>query len=781
MKIHVIYVTAIGLLAAWPIGAVGGLRDHYDVVIAGAGTGGCAAAIQAAQLGASVLLLEETDWIGGQMNAAAVTSMDEGGTLVRERGLYRELVERVEAYYRPLHKSAETAYWGRHIGFEPRVGRSILEAMLNEARDSGTLDLEFRCRVVKVLRQGGTVTGVEIESTAPEGKRTRTVQSRVLIDATEWGDVIPLTGAPYRVGNCTSQTLDPERKIQMLTWTAVIKHYPKGVPPGFLLTKAPPGYTTKLQQNFARTIVAGTSINSRETPWTWATFIGYRAMPDSSRPGDWPPITRTHMNYNNDYPVCVGDVEDPARRQATCREARLKTLQVLYFLQNSLGKKDWSVANDEGFDSSFNREQIDQWLKDRADLEPYRQVLYHFSVMAYARESRRIIGLHTLTAGDIERRSRSPKAFPNTVALGDYPIDLHGSMTAALLEPGLDRPEDIPTDFGGRGHGPFAIPFESFIPEQLDGFLPAEKNLSQSRLANGATRLQPSTMLTGQAAGAIAALAIKYRVRPRDLDPVLVQSVLLDARDTLLVTPLKDIARGGWEWKPIQLVTVHGMLLPAKGRFASQQAVTDAELRTIMTHLFENIPALSPVKTIDRGTLGSVLQRASAGSLVQTEEISKLVDPDRPLTRLDAAQLVACYLELRALARTTGSPQTLRWPRPRVATPLSATDGDPRMIADLQHLVARKIITDIGYWREHAEQGERCDGQKVAELLLRAAQAFEPAANVKEATEILARHSVITRPDYWALHAETGKYSEGASAAALIRNLVVQLKTNPPR
>ncbi|HRZ93463.1 MAG TPA: FAD-dependent oxidoreductase, partial [Candidatus Paceibacterota bacterium] len=52
----------------------GQIREEYDVVIAGAGTGGFGAAVQAARLGAAVLLLEETDWIGGQMTAAAVTS-----------------------------------------------------------------------------------------------------------------------------------------------------------------------------------------------------------------------------------------------------------------------------------------------------------------------------------------------------------------------------------------------------------------------------------------------------------------------------------------------------------------------------------------------------------------------------------------------------------------------------------------------------------------------------------------------------------------------------------
>ena len=55
--------------------------------------------------------------------------------------------------------------------------------------------------------------------------------------------------------------------------------------------------------------------------------------------------------------------------------------------------------------------------------------------------------------------------------------------------------------------GPFQVPFEVFIPEKVDGLVLAEKNISQSRLVSGATRLQPITMLTGQAAGAIRARA----------------------------------------------------------------------------------------------------------------------------------------------------------------------------------------------------------------------------------------------------------------------------------
>lgn len=533
------------------------LKSSYDVVIAGAGTGGCGAAVQAARMGRSVLLLEETDWIGGQMNAAAVTSMDEGGTLVRERGIYREWCALIAAHYLPLGINYMTAYQNSHVCVEPRVGRHLLHVLLGDARGQGVLDLALRSRVTKVLKKGDSVTGVEIESVTPNGKQSHAIQCRVLIDATEWGDVIPLTGARYRVGNCTNDNIVPARRVQDNTWTAVVKQYPQGVPPELLVTQPPPGYD-KVHALFARSLVSGDKIGgSKDRPWTWATFIGYRGMPDSSRPGNSPPITRTHLNFNNDYPSTVAEIEDPARREATNREMRLKTLHLLYYIQHTLGKTDWSVANDEGYDTPCNRAAIDAWLAERSDLAPYRSILYHFSIIQYTRESRRIIGLHTLTAHEIERKNGKPVQFPNTVALGDYPVDMHGSMTKPYLELDLDHESDIPDKFGGKGVGPFAIPFECFIPEKVDGFLPAEKNISQSRMVNGATRLQPHTMLTGQAAGAIAALAIQNNVQPRAVDPVLVQRVLLDAGCTLTIERVKGARWGTAEWKAKQMAVLH--------------------------------------------------------------------------------------------------------------------------------------------------------------------------------------------------------------------------------
>ncbi len=531
------------------------LKGSYDIVIAGAGTGGVGVAVQAVRMGRSVLLLEETDWIGGQMNAAAVTSMDEGVTLVRERGLYRELCGLIASYYQPLGINYLTAYWNGHVCVEPRVGRHLLHVLLGDARGQGVLDLALRTRVTKVTRSGDTVTGVEIESVTGAGRESHTITSKVLVDATEWGDVIPLTGARYRAGNHTSDALDLASHVQDNTWTAVVKQYPHGVPEELLIKQAPPGYTDKVAANFTRMLADGDKIDIKAKPWTWSTYIGYRAMPDSSRSGDSPPITRTHLNSGNDYHSSVAEIENPAVRQATNREMRLKTLQLLYYIQNKV-RNDWAVANDEGYDTPYNREEIDRWIADQPDLAPFRAVLYHFSIIPYTRESRRIIGLHTLTAHELERKPGSPVQFAHTVALGDYAVDLHGSMTTPYLEPEFDHESDIPHKFGERGVGPFAIPFECFIPEKIDGFLPAEKNLSQSRMVNGATRLQPHTMLMGQAVGAIAALAVQHGVQPRAVDPVEVQRVLLEAGDTLCIDGAPGTRWGTPEWREKQLTTL---------------------------------------------------------------------------------------------------------------------------------------------------------------------------------------------------------------------------------
>ena len=325
---------------------------------------------------------------------------------------------------------------------------------------------------------------------------------------------------------------------------------------------------------------------------SWRVYFAWRGMADADSPltGERSNQRHTRCGFNggNDYPVTVATIEDPAQRLRDEREGIYKTLGALYYFQHELGV-NWSLAEDEGYATPYNRAKMHA-LDLRPDLEA---LAVHLPQQPYVRECRRIIGVRTLVAQDLTRFDEA-KHFSTSVAMGDYFMDLDHGKTARAIESDLDTGESP------KGGGPFQVPFEVFIPEKVDGFLPAEKNLSQSRLANGATRLQPITMLTGQAAGAIAALAVKQSVQPRALDPLPVQQALLDAGCTLIQRWYVDVPQGTALWRATQLLSLHevldrpgaierdnGVSLAAHALWGVGEPLKPEELRSALTRLAE--------------------------------------------------------------------------------------------------------------------------------------------------------------------------------------------------
>src|SRR5205823_8104043 len=90
-------------LAVLPVRPPGGTRaEPCEILIAGGGTGGVAAALAAARSGRRVALLEETDWLGGQMTAQGVSALDEHEHIETFGGTrsYYELRNRLREHYR---------------------------------------------------------------------------------------------------------------------------------------------------------------------------------------------------------------------------------------------------------------------------------------------------------------------------------------------------------------------------------------------------------------------------------------------------------------------------------------------------------------------------------------------------------------------------------------------------------------------------------------------------------------------------------------------------------
>ena len=106
-------------------------------------------------------------------------------------------------------------------------------------------------------------------------------------------------------------------------------------------------------------------------------------------PADNSVITRTHLNYNNDVHSTVAEIEDPTARLAMNRVMQLKTLHLLHYIHTTVGKTDWSVANDEGYNTPAGRYVITD--KHRS----WTSTLYHCSMPFFMRLNCSAIGLHS--------------------------------------------------------------------------------------------------------------------------------------------------------------------------------------------------------------------------------------------------------------------------------------------------------------------------------------------------------------------------------------------------
>jgi hypothetical protein len=120
----------------------------------------------------------------------------------------------------------------------------------------------------------------------------------------------------------------------------------------------------------------------------------------------------------------------------------------------------------------------------------------------HVRESRKIVGDYTLTEEDLVMRRR----FPDTIALGAWPIDIHPTDGFVGVHPHKENPPV-----------PYEIPYRCLLPRGLDGLLVAGKPISTTHRAHGSTRVPGTSMGTGHAAGVAAALAARRLCPPRQV------------------------------------------------------------------------------------------------------------------------------------------------------------------------------------------------------------------------------------------------------------------------
>jgi hypothetical protein len=513
-----------------------------DILIVGGGTGGVAAAMAATSLGHRVIMTEEYAWLGGQLTSQAVPPDENqwieslGATERYQR--YRSGVRKYYKDYFPLNASARSqdkinpgAGGVSRLCHSPRVGAAVIDQMLSGVLASGRLKVMQPFKPVAANVQGDKVLSVTVENKRT-GERVE-ISAAYVLDATELGDLLPLTKTEYVSGaesrketgemHALEGPAEPEN-VQALTWVFVMGY------------DATPGANHRIDKparyEFWRDYVP----NLRPEPWSgkllsWVdvhpvdlkvhrknklfateqgsdrpnSFFRYRQVqtadyldaaamggtPDGVTVVNWP------MNDYMEGNIIDKPADEVAKHLAGAREL---SMSLLYWMQTDAPNK---TTGGTGYPGLYLRPDF-TGTEDGLAQAPY------------IRESRRIKAQFTVTEAHVGSQMRwtrkeafdpftgrgfdakqGPFAedFYDSVGIGHYAIDLHPSTNGTNYV-------DVPST-------PFEIPLGALLPVRVKNLIAAGKNLGVTHITNGCYRLHPVEWNVGEAAGLLAAFCLK--------------------------------------------------------------------------------------------------------------------------------------------------------------------------------------------------------------------------------------------------------------------------------
>ncbi|MCU0379101.1 MAG: FAD-dependent oxidoreductase [Bacteroidales bacterium] len=504
-----------------------------DILIAGGGASGTAAGIQAARMGVSAVIIEEHEWLGGMLTSAGVSAVD--GNYNLQGGIWREFRDSLSSYYGG--DSLLKTGWVSNVLFEPSAGDRIFKSIVAA---EPLLTVSFNSFVEKVTKRAdGWKVKVKVEAppslklrrtkkVPPSLKLRRTKEAeikrvvyktKVLIDATELGDVAALCGVPYDLGmdsrNVSGEDIAPEVEnniIQDMTFVAILKDYGHDVS-----IEEPDGYDPSLY-NCCCINPLCEGPDGRNRLWPCESMMNYGKLPNGKYMINWP-------IEGNDYYLNLVEMSREEREEAL-KAAKNHTMGFLYFMQHELGLNTLGLADDE------------YPTPDRLPFIPYY------------RESRRIHGKVRFSMNHITHPYDQPeKLYRTTIAVGDYPVDHHhGRYSGTDSLPDLNF-YPVPS---------YGLPMGVMIPENTDDLIVAEKSISVTNIVNGTTRLQPVVLQVGQAAGALAAIAVKEAIGVSEVSVRDVQNQLLSDGGYLL--PYLDVSPDHFWFRALQKIGATGIM-----------------------------------------------------------------------------------------------------------------------------------------------------------------------------------------------------------------------------
>jgi len=498
------------------------------LVIAGGGIGGCAAALSALRNGLDVIMTEETDWIGGQLTSQGVPPDEH--SWIETHGApksYRDYRTAVRDYYRRNYPLTAAAKVRQNLNpgnavvsalcHEPKVSLAVLIEMLAPYISSGKLTLLTEHKVRSAEYSGNKVNALKVQSLRTG--RSHILKGSYFVDATETGELLPLTGTEFVMGtesrNDTRELhaplkADPDNQ-QAFTVCFAMDYVPGSNNVGNkpaeydfwrnLVPKMEPAWSGKLLDlNYSnpKTLEKKTLGFNPDGSATgpYLNLWNYRRIlaKDNFTPGAFSGDICTVNWPQNDY--TLGNLVGVSQKEFDHHVGRAKqlSLSLFHWLQTEAprpdGKQGWPG------------------LRLRKDIMGTEDGMAKYP---YIRESRRIKALFTVLEEHVGQENRIQVAgeaagkkaadFYDSVGIGYYHIDLHPSSRGNNY-----------IDFASL---PFQIPLGSLLPVRMENLLPANKNIGTTHITNGCYRLHPVEWSIGEAVGLLISYSLKKQVIPQ--------------------------------------------------------------------------------------------------------------------------------------------------------------------------------------------------------------------------------------------------------------------------
>lgn len=437
---------------------------NYDVTVIGGGPGGIPAAVAAARSGARTLLVERNGFLGGvaATGLPLLAFYDRTGRQV-VGGIGNELVERLDRLDATFHGPISCPIHNSITPVNPFWLRITAAEMCREAG----VDLLFSTEIQNVEVTGDRIVGVVLISKSVVYRAA----CKVLIDATGDGTAAALAGADHEFGRDFDKKVQPVSLVFSVGNVDIdrVIEYLKAHPETF------------------------TNPDTYGVHYTLDYFLKSKSF----------------------YFTGFGEFIEEARSNGEFDIPRDRVIFAKQPNQNEIVVNATRV---------LDVDPTDPLSVSRAEVEAHRQVkvLFNFfkkycpgfkdiflaniAAGTYARESRRITGIKTMTDINVDQLM-VPE---DSVALAGYNVDIHTGH-GLVLQPSEHA---------------IGIPYGCLVSRNIQGLLTSGRCISADPYALGLTRAMSTCMAIGEAAGTAAALAVRSRVELPTIDVAELRSLL---------------------------------------------------------------------------------------------------------------------------------------------------------------------------------------------------------------------------------------------------------------